>query len=123
MAENQCSNCRFFFEDKEDDNIGICKRYPPLEYSFAQTMSDEWCGEFQGKERSKPPVISFKDFNNGLSVRARKSLARLSIDSIVKLCSFTEDEISCVKNCGVITTEEIAFKLRQLGLNFHHDKQ
>ena len=49
-----CQNCSFFLTEPKED-LGFCRRYPPIvisvgedEYdtTFPVVARDEWCGEF-----------------------------------------------------------------------------
>ena len=60
--------------------------------------------------------------NNGvnelqLSVRARKALALLNINTIGDLCAHTEAELMGVKNFGMTSLDEIKIKLTENGLS------
>lgn len=52
-----------------------------------------------------------------LSVRARKALALLNINTLGDLCAKTEAELMGVKNFGMTSLTEMKEKLLQLGLN------
>lgn len=55
MNENEkCENCRFWYKTN-----GPCRRFPPLanraypvEYHYPFTQPDDWCGEWQSKEKA-----------------------------------------------------------------------
>lgn len=58
MTDQRCENCRFW----DTENDGECRRYPPiitvntkafsgLSADFPETNSDDWCGEWQGKDQ------------------------------------------------------------------------
>lgn len=58
-----------------------------------------------------------------LSVRARRTMARLKVGSIAELVQFTADEIIAVKNCGQSTLAEIRQKLAAVGMHLKGDKR
>lgn len=58
----QCGNCRFWEVmegfGEESREIGLCKRYPPMQprhradpdgWLFPEVPENEWCGEWRGK--------------------------------------------------------------------------
>jgi DNA-directed RNA polymerase subunit alpha len=51
-----------------------------------------------------------------LSVRARKALALLNVQTLGELCDKTEEELMAIKNFGTTSLEEIKAKLHELGL-------
>lgn len=53
------------------------------------------------------PVSSTKLNINGLSVRARKTIARLGVVDAEHLCLITAEKLLSTKHCGVITAREI----------------
>jgi DNA-directed RNA polymerase subunit alpha len=52
-----------------------------------------------------------------LSVRARKALQLLNIQTLGDLCSHTEAELMGVKNFGATSLKEVTDKLAELGLS------
>lgn len=56
-TEEKCSNCKYWKASKEEEKVGFCRRYPPVnidEESFYYgkgiwllTENDKWCGEFK----------------------------------------------------------------------------
>jgi len=48
-----CENCRYW--DKENDDEGICRRFPPDGETdlFPVTGSTDWCGEFRSNDLSR----------------------------------------------------------------------
>ena len=50
---NTCEDCHYFEADKEDESIGVCRRYPPMlatdeQIGFWPTVDiDDWCGEYK----------------------------------------------------------------------------
>ena len=63
-----CAFCKFFKQKIGEYAIGHCRRYPPqlTTYTddgyvnpwsyFPEIASDEWCGEFQEKEKEDFPI-------------------------------------------------------------------
>ena len=55
-----CSTCRFWHQiSSEDNNRGECRRYAPrpgsspsddLYVAWAETLDDDWCGEWSPRE-------------------------------------------------------------------------
>ena len=56
-----------------------------------------------------------------LSVRARKCMNRLNINTLGELCQRTSDELMEAKNFGVTSLKEVQEKLTQLGLKLRGD--
>ena len=56
-----------------------------------------------------------------LSVRARKCMNRLGINSLGDLVQRTSDELLEAKNFGMTSLNEVREKLRQIGLNLRGD--
>ena len=56
-----------------------------------------------------------------LSVRARKCMNRLAINTLGELCQRTSDELMEAKNFGVTSLKEVQEKLTQLGLKLRGD--
>lgn len=80
MADERCENCRFWLEVNDVGLLdGDCRRYPPelphmvsqmatieddgedlpfpIDGVFPQTSFSDWCGEFQLKGDTRPPVL------------------------------------------------------------------
>lgn len=55
LDEGTCAACRFYVNKRAKSTSGQCRRYPPqvgpdCDY-FPVVAHDEWCGEFQPRER------------------------------------------------------------------------
>lgn len=52
-----CASCAFFSLDEPKDEMGYCKRYPPIfvtdesgeGWTHSVSAFDDWCGEFKRK--------------------------------------------------------------------------
>ena len=42
----QCSLCRYFRLQFENQGAGFCRRFPPFPDGFPGVITTEWCGEF-----------------------------------------------------------------------------
>lgn len=60
MAENYCGTCRFWDREREDDDVGRCRRFPPMNTKMPGRLEQfgggvfpvtyerqDWCGEHQ----------------------------------------------------------------------------
>jgi DNA-directed RNA polymerase subunit alpha len=64
-----------------------------------------------------PEILSKSVQDLELSVRSRKALQRLAINSLGELASRTEDELLGCKNFGQTSLNEIKQQLTQFGLS------
>ncbi len=90
-----CGNCTFWISDSELQpvTLGDCRRFPPTvsEKSefWPETMSDEWCGEFEAAKDRHPVFhegVGIYDATNKLPAPERPDdlLAREIINRIVE---------------------------------------
>ena len=56
-----------------------------------------------------------------MSVRSRKALQRLNINTLGELIQRSADELLEAKNFGMTSLNEVREKLRQMGLNLRGD--
>lgn len=91
-------------------------------------------GQFAPQARKQPPAFEPEELTPqeramverpvtdlNLSVRARKCLARLGINTMGELVSKTADELMSVRNFGVTSLNEIRSKLSEQGLKLKND--
>ncbi len=56
-----CENCRYWLpaygtklqpypEVAAKDKDGYCRRYPPVDSQWSETVAGEWCGEYRAKD-------------------------------------------------------------------------
>lgn len=93
-----------------------------------------YIGQFAPQARRQPPAFEPEELTPqeramverpvtdlNLSVRARKCLARLGINTMGELVSKTADELMSVRNFGVTSLNEIRSKLSEQGLKLKND--
>ncbi|HAV32325.1 MAG TPA: DNA-directed RNA polymerase subunit alpha, partial [Planctomycetaceae bacterium] len=56
-----------------------------------------------------------------LSVRSRKCMSRLNIQTVGQLCQRTPDELLASRNFGVTSLNEIREKLKEVGMRLRND--
>lgn len=94
------------------------------------TASDEWCGEWEGKEEQKE-THSWDATDHeraeiywrfmGFSIRAARCLLSEGILSMNALAERTSDELRCIRNFGTITLAECRKNLALHGLKLKGD--
>jgi hypothetical protein len=58
-VQEACKSCRFLMLDTPRDELGFCRRFPPLivqadeemNFTFPVVAINEWCGEYRGPEQ------------------------------------------------------------------------
>ena len=135
----KCEGCKYWQcdTDKKDDTeveVGECHRHAPVPtfYLFEDdddkpdppdgehyvryitTYWDDWCGEFQARSVSADKPV-FQDV--AWSVRTRKSLRKLGVDSWEKLTEKTDFDLLSLKNFGQTSLYEVKKKLKEYGLH------
>ncbi|MEE8169273.1 MAG: DNA-directed RNA polymerase subunit alpha C-terminal domain-containing protein, partial [Phycisphaerae bacterium] len=67
--------------------------------------------------QGSPEILSKPVSELELSVRSRKCLQRLGIDSVADLASRTESELLSIRNFGQTSLSEIKRRLSELGIS------
>jgi len=115
----QCDNCRFWkctISVGKSAARGECRRHNPRAQGmmWATTAFDDWCGEFQEKEKTED-VRSIDELD--LSARASNCLKLNKITTIEDLCRQTSDDLLDLRNLGETTLNEICENLKERGLS------
>ena len=46
VKDSACKDCLFFNPDRDDEQMGECRRQPPTRDGWPSTGIRDWCGEF-----------------------------------------------------------------------------
>ena len=89
----------------------------PAQMGHAPARANEASADANGSDAGDE-IMSKNLIDLELSVRSRKALQRLNINSLGELCSRTEDELLGCKNFGQTSLNELKAVLAQFGITF-----
>lgn len=120
--------------EEETEESGECHRYPKERQLFLTSNGvkcdssehprvwlDDWCGEWQPKSPPRSPMLDAPIKEINLSIRARKAMVRLKVETVGELCQLTASKILECRNFGLRALEDVRDKLAAHGLALKGD--
>lgn len=79
---------------------------------------DQKAKKWEERYKKLPMKKKFVGREMNLSVRARRSLGQLQVQTVGQVAALSEESFALIRNCGPKTVAEIRAELKRLGFDF-----